>query len=287
MKRRQERLLIYVYIAMVMLCLYLNYWTMTDMANILVNAGLFLVVGIIFVHAFMCFRDVNRIMQSLDGVSRQIREDFDEEHVFLWKRYQEQEICFGVAELNTRYKEYQREMKRLAVNVENGYKCSIEDYINRDVIDKAIDRSMMNLVAGTMTGLGILGTFIGLSFGLQSFSTGTAQEISDSIGPLMEGIKVAFHTSIYGMVFSLCFNYVYRRKLDDANRAMDSFLEVHQRYVIPDNRNDSINMLLAYQRQLLEEMRDMTEGMEKRISQEINQAMTLQLEGKADGIQRK
>ncbi len=274
MRRKHERLLIYVYIAMVMLCLYLNYWTMTDMANILVNAGLFLIVGLIFVHAFMCFRDVNKIMQGLYSVSRQIKEDFDREQEFLWNRYREQEVNFGVGKLNSRYKEYQREMKRLSLHAENGYRCSIEDYINRDLIDKAIDRSMMNLVAGTMTGLGILGTFIGLSFGLQSFSTGTAQEISDSIGPLMEGIKVAFHTSIYGMVFSLCFHYVYKRKLEDANRAVDYFLDVHQRYVIPDNQNDGINMLLAYQKQLLDEMRS------------IAALVAQKVRGTTDGIQK-
>ncbi len=282
MKKRQERLLIYVYIAMVMLCLYLNYWTMTDVVNVLVNAGLFFIVGIIFVHAFMCFRDVNKIMQSLDRVSRQIKEDFDREQDFLWNSYKEQEINFGVGVLNRRYNEYQREMKRLSLNVENGYRCSIEDYINRDLIDKAIDRSLMNLVAGTMTGLGILGTFIGLSFGLQSFSTGTAREISDSIGPLMEGIKVAFHTSIYGMVFSLCFHYVYKRKLEDANRAVDCFLDVHQRYVIPDNQNDGINMLLAYQRLLLDEMQSIV----ALVAQKVSGTTEVQIEGTTDGIQK-
>ena len=267
MKKRQERILLYVYIAMIMLCLYLNYWTTNDIVNSMVNAGLFFIVGIIFVHAFMCFRDVNKIMRGLDIVTNQIKEDFNRERDFLWDTYKDQEMNFGVGVLNQKYREYQKEMQRLSRLAKIGYRCSIEDYINQDVIDKAINRNMMNLVAGTMTGLGILGTFIGLSFGLHNFSTGTAQEISDSIGPLMEGIKVAFHTSIYGMVFSLCFNYVYKRKLSDANQTMDYFLDVHQRYVMPDNQNDSMNMLLAYQRQLLEEMRSISKRMEVQVVQ--------------------
>lgn len=283
MKRRQERILIYVYIAMVMLCLYLNYWTMTDVANVLVNAGLFFIVGIIFVHAFMCFRDVNKIMQELDRVSHQIKEDFDREQDYLWECYKEQGIYFEVGVLRRRYDEYQQEMKRLSVKAENGHKCNIEDYINHNVIDDAIDRNMMNLVAGTMTGLGILGTFIGLSFGLHHFSTGTAQEISDSIAPLMEGIKVAFHTSIYGMVFSLCFNYVYKRKLRDANHAMDNFLDVYQKYVMPNNQNDSINMLLSYQKQLLEKMQSIADCMEEQI---MKKERASQSEREKDGIQK-
>ncbi len=286
MKRRQERILIYVYIAMVGLCLYLNYWTTNDIANILVNTGLFFVVGLIFVHALMCFRDVNKIIQSLDAAAKQIRQEFDENQTFLWDAYKDRDNLFKVGVLNNRYKEYQQEMRRLALLSDNGYRCSIEDYINRDIIDKAIDRSMMNLVAGTMTGLGILGTFIGLSFGLHNFSTGTAQEISDSIGPLMEGIKVAFHTSIYGMVFSLCFNYVYKRKLSDANQAMDNFLDIYQRYVTPDNQNDSMNMLLAYQRQLVEDMRSIMKRMEEQVTGKVSRTMALEPEGIADGTQK-
>ena len=34
------------------------------------------------------------------------------------------------------------------------------------------------------------------------------------------GIKVAFHTSIYGLVFSLVFNFVYKKKLDEAETAV-------------------------------------------------------------------
>lgn len=287
MKRRQERLLLYIYVAMVMLCLYLNYWTANSMANIMVNAGLFFIVGLIYVHAFMCFRDVNKMMHGLDKVSAQIRRDFDEKQDFLWEDYQKEEINFDTGVLNKRYREYQQEMKRLALASAGGYRCSIEDYINRDLIDRAIDRTMLNLVAGTMTGLGILGTFIGLSFGLQSFSTGTAQEITDSIGPLMEGIKVAFHTSIYGMVFSLSFHFVYKKKLEDANRSMDAFLDIHQKYVVPDAQHDMMNMLMNYQKQLA----DGTDLLAQRIGEQVAKAMRdimlQQLERDEDGIQKK
>ena len=60
------------------------------------------------------------------------------------------------------------------------YKCDIEEYINFNLIDTVIHRNRMNQVAGVMTGLGILGTFIGLSIGLQSFNTGSTAEITNS-----------------------------------------------------------------------------------------------------------
>lgn len=52
---------------------------------------------------------------------------------------------------------------------------------------------------GEMTGVGILGTFIGIFIGLQEFDV---HDISGSIPQLLEGLKTAFRTSIVGLVCS-------------------------------------------------------------------------------------
>lgn len=280
MKRNQEKLLILVYIGMAFLCVYLNLSSenQAKTTDMFVNISLFVIVGSIFLHALKCFRAVNKIVMSLNHASSQIKDDFDKTQIFLWNTYKDKENFFDNEILNNRFKEYQCEVKRLAVLSENGYKCSIQDYINRDIVDNTIERNIMNLVAGAMTGLGILGTFIGLSFGLQNFSTGTADEIAESIAPLMDGIKVAFHTSIYGMVFSLCFNYVYKKKLDEANNAIDTFLDMYQRYVMPDTQNDSINMLLTYEKQQADNMSSMADTIGEQIAQKISEAMSPQFE---------
>lgn len=287
MKKLQEKLLIYIYVGMLTLCTYLNISSdnIVDIANILVNVGLFVIVGLIFRYALKCFKAVNRIINSLNQASLTIKGDFEKNQILLWDIYKENETLFDDKILSIRFKEYQHEMKRLSVLSENGYKCSIDDYINRDIIDRTIERNIMNLVAGTMTGLGILGTFIGLSFGLQNFNTGTADEISDSIAPLMEGIKVAFHTSIYGMIFSLFFNFVYKKKLDDANWAMDNFIDIYQRYVAPDAQNESMNMLLTYQKQQVDNMSGMANSIGAQIAQKISETMAPHFERMNDTVE--
>lgn len=63
----------------------------------------------------------------------------------------------------------------------------------------------------------------------------------------MNGIKVAFHTSIYGMLFSLVFNYVYKEILEDAYIAVDEFLKVFDNYVdsnVSDDNDIVVQMLL-------------------------------------------
>jgi DNA repair exonuclease SbcCD ATPase subunit len=124
----------------------------------------------------------------------------------------------------------------------------------------------MNQVAGVMTGLGILGTFIGLTLGLQSFNTGSTAEITNSIDPLMAGIKVAFHTSIYGMIFSLVFNWIYRRVLDDAENAVSDFLAAYKKYVMPDAMPESINRLMEMQQQQTEAVVSLSQNMAHMLS---------------------
>lgn len=53
-----------------------------------------------------------------------------------------------------------------------------------------------------LTSLGILGTFAGIIIGLLDFDT---KNIQESIGPLLDGLKTAFITSLVGMLFSIVF----------------------------------------------------------------------------------
>jgi hypothetical protein len=55
-------------------------------------------------------------------------------------------------------------------------------------------------LTGLMTGAGILGTFFGIVVGLQDFNP---SKIQDSIGPLLEGMKVAFITSVMGIAAAI------------------------------------------------------------------------------------
>ena len=56
-----------------------------------------------------------------------------------------------------------------------------------------------------MTSLGILGTFIGIVIGLLGFDT---TNIDGSIPALLEGLKTAFITSIFGLVGAISFNFI-------------------------------------------------------------------------------
>ena len=91
--------------------------------------------------------------------------------------------------------------KRFKDETARGAPCDLEEYINEDFLDRIGMNSFNSGVPGTLTGMGILGTFLGLSMGLGAFSGDDIFTISDNVGSLLSGMKVAFHTSVYGIFF--------------------------------------------------------------------------------------
>ena len=273
-----EWLLTITYIAMVALCVALNFTTgqREGLANIIVNGVMFLIVGLIFLNCEInSFFPMNRIIADLHRATEKIRGDALNSHQFLWEPYKQSSVeLFEDKYLQEAFQDYRFELNRITNADKAYYKCDIEDYINTTIVDSVMHRNVLNQVAGAMTGLGILGTFIGLSLGLQHFSTGSTAEVTNSIAPLMDGIKVAFHTSIYGMVFSLVFKYVYKRKLDEAENAIADFIDAYKKYVLPDTTTDGINKLMELQQQQVTAVRRMTD----RVSEDLNKIMEPQFD---------
>ena len=80
-----------------------------------------------------------------------------------------------------------------------------------------------NSVPALLVGLGILGTFVGLVWGLIPFSginfTQTDQ-IQSAIKELLSGVSTAFVTSVWGMLTSLLFNWLEKWRINRVSRAI-------------------------------------------------------------------
>ena len=284
---RSRFTLIFVYLIMAGVCVYLNLTSeAVDLSNIIVSSALFLIVLGLFIYAFRRFTLVDRMIEELTDAADTIRDDFGMKKQYLWRYYQSRDNLFTNEILRKRYAEYRAEIERLEMLSGDVYRCDIEDYINQELIDDTISRNVLNLVSGTMTGLGILGTFIGLTLGLQQFNTGNAESITRSIAPLIQGIKVAFHTSIYGMVFSLIFSFIYKNKIDEATEAMDRFLDAYEHYVVPDTKNESQRQMLAFQKTLADGMTEIGSSFSKVVADKVNEIMTPQMDRMNDTIEK-
>ncbi len=249
-----EILILITYVAMSGVCIYLQFFSegqAGSLSNLIVNVVMLVIAGVILATCTIgSLLPVASMTGDLAYVADKIEDDAKNAHDYLWGKYlRDKDDLFEDRRLLKNYKDFKREYDRIADGGNPYYKCDIEDYIGVELIDRVIHADVLSQVPGVMTGLGILGTFIGLSLGLQNFNTGTTAQITGSIEPLMNGIKVAFHTSIYGMVFSLVFNYVYKRRLDTAETELDNFLRNYRKYVLPDTEKEGINTLIDMQKE--------------------------------------
>lgn len=61
---------------------------------------------------------------------------------------------------------------------------------------------------GILTGLGVLGTFVGLQLGIGGLDLTDLQKLETSIVPLIQGCAIAFSTSVWGVTASLGFSFI-------------------------------------------------------------------------------
>ncbi|MCR5591749.1 MAG: MotA/TolQ/ExbB proton channel family protein [Lachnospiraceae bacterium] len=273
-----EWILTIVFFGMVALCVYLNFTPdhKESVTTIAVNAVMFFIVAIIFLSADLgCFMPMNSIIKELSRAADKIRSDAMNAHSYLWEPYQTSNVkLFKNERLSRLFTDFIFELNR-EDDAENAfYRPSIDDYINEDLVDTVMHRNELNQIPGMLTGLGILGTFIGLSIGLEHFNTGTTAQMTQSIEPLMNGIKVAFHTSIFGMVFSLTFNAIYKRKLYEGERAVQEFCQAFKKFVLPDTENNGMNQLISLQAEQLTAM----DNMYKRVAEELERIIDPQFD---------
>lgn len=83
-----------------------------------------------------------------------------------------------------------------------------ESYFHeQNVLYASLDYRSINNVSNILVGLGILGTFAGLTYGISDSSFETTEEIKSSIDNLLTGMGTAFITSIWGMGLSLVYGF--------------------------------------------------------------------------------
>lgn len=99
--------------------------------------------------------------------------------------------------------------KTINIDTSKGKKTNIpaSEFINDFSVCKynKLNLRMLDTAAGTLVGLGLLGTFLGLTLGIKGFDSSNTERINESIQGLLAGMGTAFLTSLLGMTFSILF----------------------------------------------------------------------------------
>jgi ABC-type transporter Mla subunit MlaD len=97
------------------------------------------------------------------------------------------------------------------------------DYFNENnLLSANTNLSLINSIPATLVGIGILGTFVGLTFGISDFQTGSSETIQNSIQVLLSGMGTAFVSSIYGMLLSLVFTFLEKIHINSLHNSINS-----------------------------------------------------------------
>lgn len=267
MKSKLYYVLYFLYAIVVAFVLYLNgvftgEWG--SYTNLAINIGFLIIIGIIFVISSVSFGRLNRVTYELEDVMLRLLKEYKEaDGKNLWKNYKDNAKVFEEKELQDAFNKYRLRLKRARRGTDAS--CDLGEYINEELLDRVGMNYFNSGVSGTLTGLGILGTFLGLSMGLGAFSGDDIFTISDNVGSLLSGMKVAFHTSVYGIFFSLVFNVVYRSIMSDAYEKLDEFLGMFRQAAQPRSLKEDENTaaMVVYQASMmgtLKQMLDMMKG---------------------------
>ena len=237
MKNKLYYVLFLLYAIVVAFVLYVNgvfTGEQTSFVNLAINLGFLAIIGVLFIVSFVSFGRLNRVTDELTDFSLRLQKEYrDAGGKNLWVNYQDRKDVFENDELRSAFNKYRMRIKSHSTRRGVVTSCKLDEYINENLLDRVGMNFFNSGISGTMTGLGILGTFLGLSMGLGSFNGDDIYTISDNVGPLLSGMKVAFHTSVYGILFSLVFNFVYRSIMSDAYDKLESFLNVFRQTAQP------------------------------------------------------
>ena len=86
-----------------------------------------------------------------------------------------------------------------------------ESYFNeQNILYASMNLRVINNVSNILIGLGILGTFVGLTYGIADSNFETTEAIKSSINNLLSGMGTAFVSSIWGMGLSLIFTMIFK-----------------------------------------------------------------------------
>ena len=115
-----------------------------------------------------------------------------------WTALMSLDDMFGQKALDALFEDYKGKIKfqRESEQTLN----ELDDYINEDTVSQRCWNGVVAQVPGTLTGIGVLGTFVGLLTGIGSVSFSTSEAALESIQALLSGINVAFYTSIAGII---------------------------------------------------------------------------------------
>lgn len=199
-----------------------------DMLSLLLVIMMCLIIAAGFCFSMVpCFRVCDGFRKGRKNVARIVGTSASDHWLVLNKN----ETLFGQKQLDRWYNEY---MKNARKQYDSGAIVSdFETVINEDTLSMKYWFSLCSQIPGTMTGLGLLGTFLGLILGIANIGFSSVGAALDSVETLLQGIEIAFYTSIAGVILSILYNLINKLAWNVTFREMGMFMRDFHSGIIP------------------------------------------------------
>ncbi len=151
-----------------------------------------------------CASALDKRRNVLAGLLKEMEEQHLKPQAVIEEAIADEERNF--AAMSRMWKQYKRHL----VNKGDEYRSTTDaaEFFNADSLTEDMSMGMWNNLGSIFTGVGILGTFVGLCWGMKdlSFNNG-AEATMQSLQVLLDGTTTAFYTSIVGIAMALFFHW--------------------------------------------------------------------------------
>lgn len=154
--------------------------------------------------------DIRQCYNELDAALCQ-----DELIALVWKKYRKTLVIFGDHGIDGVYST-----------------VDASEYFYPAALVGKVNTKLWPGLAGVFTGIGIFGTFLGLTLALLNINTSSTSALSASISNLLDGMGTAFGTSLIGMSFALVFGgahpkrmHQFQENVEQLSDALDTIFE--------------------------------------------------------------
>lgn len=138
-------------------------------------------------------------------------------------------------------------------NNKNSNVIAPDYYINQEsIFSNYLNKKMSDNIPGTLTAVGILGTFFGLVIGLRSLNFTDANNIRESIPPLINSMYISFGSSLAAISCSIIYNYWNKKINNSTEKEINKLNSSLRKYLPVRIESDLIDDIVKNQKKQLQ-----------------------------------
>lgn len=188
-----------------------------------------------------------------------------------WLVLQQSPDLFRYPQLSRLFKEYMNKANRQYSRGE--IISDVDTVISEESLSLYCWQGACLQIPGTLTGIGLLGTFLGLIMGISNIGFSSVDAALSSVETLLSGIELAFYSSIAGVILSILYNLIYKMAWNTTVRELNLFLMDFHMYIMPSAQEQN----LLFQRRSVDAILDKLDRLPKGVAEAAS--------GDADGRQ--